>query len=197
MFLYKDVLQIEMGSVPPVVRARTPDRLPVVLSRDEVAALLKQLTGTERLIVTLLYGSGVTLEECLELRVKDLDFDRHQIIVRRGKGQKDRVTMLPATVREALTTHLAEVRRLYEADLARGFGRVVLPFALDRKYLNAPAEWIGYEWLRASFAAYHRSPDHFVSPEVPGGESLEVEQRSGATRLRTSIGAQPRGSAVW
>ena len=134
LFLYKDVLNVEIGSVPPVVRARTPDRLPVVLSRDEIVAFLKQLTGTERLIVMLLYGSGVRLEECLELRVKDLDFDRQQILVRQGKGRKDRVTMLPAAVRETLTAHLADVRRLHEADLARGFGRVVLPFALDRKF---------------------------------------------------------------
>ena len=141
LFLYKDVLNVEIGTVPPVVRARTRDRLPVVLSRDEIVTLLKQLTGTERLIVMLLYGSGVRLEECFELRVKDLDFDRHQIIVRQGKGQKDRVTMLPAAVRETLTGHLAEVRRLHEADLARGFGRVVLPFALDRKFPNAPTEW--------------------------------------------------------
>jgi integron integrase len=141
LFLYKGVLNVEIGNVPPVVRARMPDRLPVVLSRDEIAALLKQLTGTERLIIMLLYGSGVRLEECLELRVKDLDFDRQQIIVRRGKGHKDRVTMLPAAVRETLTGHLADVRRIHEADLARGFGRVVLPFALDRKFQNAPTEW--------------------------------------------------------
>jgi integron integrase len=141
LFLYKGVLNVEIGSVPQVVRARTPDRLPVVLSRDEIVALLKQLTGTERLIVMLLYGSGVRLEECLELRVKDLDFDRQQIIVRQGKGQKDRVTMLPSATRETLTGHLTEVRRLHEADLARGFGRVVLPFALDRKFPNAATEW--------------------------------------------------------
>ena len=141
LFLYKAVLHVEIGSVPPVVRARTPDRLPVVLSRDEVGALLKQLTGTERLIVKLLYGSGVRLEECLDLRVKDLDFDRHQVVVRQGKGQKDRVTMLPSAARETLTGHLVEVRRLHEVDLARGFGRVVLPFALDRKFPNAPTDW--------------------------------------------------------
>ncbi len=121
LFLYKDVLNVEIGSVPPVVRARTPGRLPVVLSRDEIVALLKQLTGTERLIVMLLYGSGVRLEECLDLRVKDIDFDRHQIIVRQGKGRKDRVTMLPVAARETLTGHVADVRRLHEADLARGF----------------------------------------------------------------------------
>jgi integron integrase len=141
LFLYKDVLHVEIGSVPPIVRARTPDRLPVVLSRDEIGALLKQLSGTERLIVMLLYGSGVRLEECLDLRVKDLDFDRHQIVVRQGKGRKDRMTMLPAAARETLTGHLANVRRLHEADLARGFGRVVLPFALDRKCPNAATDW--------------------------------------------------------
>ena len=141
LFLYKAVLAIEIAAIPPVVRARTPERLPVVLSREEVGAILKRLTGTERLIVMVLYGSGVRLEECLGLRVKDLDFDRHQIIVRQGKGQKDRATMLPAAAREGLTRHLADVRRLHERDLARGFGRVVLPFALDRKLPNAATEW--------------------------------------------------------
>jgi integrase len=90
LFLYKAVLAIEVGDVPPVVRARTPERLPVVLSRDEIGAILQQLVGTERLMVLLLYGSGLRLDECLELRVKDLDFDRRQIVVRQGKGQKDR-----------------------------------------------------------------------------------------------------------
>lgn len=141
LFLYKQVLAIEVGPVPPVVRARTPERLPVVLSRDEVGAILKPLIGTERLVVMLLYGAGLRLEEGLELRVKDLDFDRHQITVRQGKGRKDRVTMLPATARDPLTAHLAGVRRLHQADLARGLGRVVLPFAIDRKYPNAAAEW--------------------------------------------------------
>ncbi len=141
LFLYKDVLSIEIGVVPAVVRARTPERLPVVLSREEIGALLKQLTGSMRLMVMLLYGTGVRIEECVDLRVKDLDFDRHQIIVRQGKGRKDRVTMLPAAVQGALTSHLAEVRRLHEADLAGGFGRVVLPFALDRKFPKASTDW--------------------------------------------------------
>ena len=141
LFLYRQVLSVEIALVPPVVRARTPERLPVVLSRDEVGAILKQLTGTERLFVMLLYGTGLRLEECLDLRVKDSDFDRHQIIVRQGKGRKDRVTMLPVAARETLTGHVADVRRLHEADLARGFGRVALPFALDRKFPRAPTEW--------------------------------------------------------
>ena len=141
LFLYKDVLTIEIGAVPAVVRARTPERLPVVLSRQEVAAILKRLTGTERLIVMLLYGAGLRLEECLELRVKDLDFERQQITVRQGKGRKDRVTMLPAAATEALRSQLGEVRRIHEADLGRGFGRVVMPFALDRKFPSAATEW--------------------------------------------------------
>ena len=141
LFLYRDVLAIQIGEVPRVVRARTPERLPVVLSRNEIGAILKQLAGTERLIVMLLYGAGLRLEECLDLRVKDLDFDRHQIIVRQGKGRKDRATMLPAAAREALTGHLAQVRRTHEVDLSRGFGRVVLPFAMDRKFPNAATEW--------------------------------------------------------
>jgi integron integrase len=141
LFLYKQVLSVEIALVPPVVRARTPERLPVVLSRDEVGAILKQLTGTERLFVMLLYGTGLRLEECLGLRVKDIDFDRQQIIVRQGKGGKDRVTMLPVAAREMLIGHVADVRRLHEADLARGFGRVALPFALDRKFPRAPTEW--------------------------------------------------------
>jgi integron integrase len=141
LFLYRAGLAIEIAAIPPVVRARTPERLPVVLSREEIGAILKQVTGTERLIVMVLYGSGVRLEECLDLRVKDLDFDRHQIIVRQGKGQRDRATMLPTAAREGLTRYLADVRRLHERDLACGFGHVVLPFALDRKFPNAATEW--------------------------------------------------------
>ncbi len=94
-----------------------------------------------RLIVMLLYGTGVRIEECVDRRVKDLDFDRHQVIVRQGKGRKDRVTMRPSAAREALTRHLEDVRRMHERDLAKGFGRVVLPCALDRKFPNAPTEW--------------------------------------------------------
>lgn len=121
--------------------ARTPERLPVVLSREEVDAILAHLAGMAQLFVMLLYGSGLRLEECLNLRVKDIDFDRHQIVVRQGKGQKERATMLPASAREPLTRHLADVQQLHARDLARGFGRVVLRFALERKFPSAPAEW--------------------------------------------------------
>jgi integron integrase len=141
LFLYRNVLTIELEGLPPIVRARAPERLPVVLSRDEVTRLLGRLTGTMQLVVTLLYGAGLRLEECLELRIKDIDFDREQIVVRQGKGQKDRVTVLPATVKEALRVHLDEVRRRHATDCANGVGRVVLPFAVARKYRSAAADW--------------------------------------------------------
>ena len=141
LFLYRDVLGIDLEGIPPIVRARTPERLPVVLSRDEVMALLRALSGTMRLIVTLLYGAGLRLDECLVLRVKDLDFDRDQITVRQGKGRKDRVTVLPATAKEALRAHLADVRCIHESDRANGFGRVALPFAVERKSPAAATDW--------------------------------------------------------
>ncbi len=118
-----------------------PVRVPVVLSRDEVARIMKHLDGVTWIMVALLYGAGLRLQECLELRVKDIDLERRQIVIRRGKGQKDRPTVLPTAVVEPLARHLEAVKRQHEADLARGFGRVVLPFALDRKYPNAPTEW--------------------------------------------------------
>ena len=146
LFLYKAVLGLDIGPIEHVPRARMPDRLPVVLSREELGQLMKHVDGTMWLIVALLYGTGVRLEECLELRIKDLDFDRNQIVVRRGKGQKDRVTMLPAGVKERLAAHVVTVKRQHERDLARGEGRVVLPFALDRKYPGAPTEW-GWQFV--------------------------------------------------
>ena len=123
-----------------------PVRVPVVLSRDEVARIMKHLDGVTWIMVALLYGAGLRLQECLELRVKDIDLERRQIVIRRGKGQKDRPTVLPSAVVEPLARHLDSVKRQHAADLARGFGRVVLPFALDRKYPNAPTEW-GWQFV--------------------------------------------------
>ena len=134
VFLYRHVLHAPLGPVEMPPRAQMPSRLPVVLSREEVGRVLACLDGVMWIVAALLYGAGLRLQECLELRVKDLDFDRRQIVVRRGKGQKDRVTMLPGVVVDRLNAHLAHVRQLHETDLARGLGRVVLPFALDRKY---------------------------------------------------------------
>jgi integron integrase len=140
-FLYRDVLHIEIGRIENVPRARMPVRVPVVLSRDEVARIMKRIDGVAWIIVALLYGAGLRLQECLELRVKDIDLERRQIVIRRGKGQKDRPTVLPRTVIEPLSRHLEAVQPQHQADRARGLGRVVLPFALDRKYPNAPTEW--------------------------------------------------------
>jgi integron integrase len=129
------------GAVDHVPHAHSPMRVPVVLSIDEVRAVLDQLIGIPRMIAALLYGAGLRLQESLELRVKDLDFDRNQIVVRRGKGQKDRRTMLPASLKARLTAHLGDVRRQHHRDLSDGFGRVTLPAALERKYPNAATDW--------------------------------------------------------
>ena len=141
MCLYKAVLGTEPGRIDQVPRARMPIRVPVVLSRDEVSRILKELTGKMWIIGVILYGAGLRVQDCLELRIKDIDFDRHQIVVRRGKGQKDVRTMLPVAARERLQAHLGEVKRQHEGDLAKGDGRAVLPFALDRKYPNASTDW--------------------------------------------------------
>jgi integron integrase len=140
-FLYRVVLGVDLGTLPSVVRAHQPHRLPVVLDRTEVRAVLAELKGAAWLVAALLYGAGLRLNECLELRVKDIDFARDQIIVRRGKGQKDRATVLPAMAKQRLIEHLATVKRQHEADIRSSLGRVVLPFALDRKYPEAAAEW--------------------------------------------------------
>lgn len=142
LFLYRHVLKRELAGLTGVVRARMPERLPVVLSRDEVRAVLHQLRGVPSLIVTLLYGAGLRLNEALELRVKDVDFDRRQITVRRGKGGKDRLVPLPGTVVERLRQHLADVQRRHDQDLAAGQGEVVLPDALSRKFPGAARAWL-------------------------------------------------------
>jgi integron integrase len=146
LFLYKDVLGCDPGWLDEIVRAKRPQRLPTVLTRSEVAALLVQLRGVPWLMAMLLYGSGLRLRECLRLRVKDIEFDRNEIVVREGKGNKDRVTMLPSAVQDPLRAHLARVRRLHDRDLQAGLGRVQLPDALSRKYPNADREF-GWQWV--------------------------------------------------
>jgi integron integrase len=141
IFLYKRVLGIDMGWIDNVVRAKSSKRLPVVLTREEVKAILKQLDGVKRLIVSLLYGSGLRLLECLQLRVKDVDLSVCEIRVRRAKGDKDRITMLPLSIKEELTAHIASVEEQHRRDLAAGGGFVRLPDALERKYSNAAREW--------------------------------------------------------
>ena len=146
LFLYRDVLKKELGWVENVERAKRPQRLPVVFTKSEVGRILLYLEGSNWLMASLLYGSGLRLMECVRLRVKDLDFEYNQIVIRDAKGQKDRVTMLPVSLKDPFHRHLEKVKAIHERDLKAGFGRVNLPFALNRKYLNADREW-GWQYV--------------------------------------------------
>jgi integron integrase len=146
LFLYKQVLGQELDWLDGVTTAKASAHLPVVLTVEEVRAVLGRLTGTNWLIASLLYGSGLRLMEAVRLRVKDVEFARREVLVRDGKGGKDRVTMLPDRLADPLRDHLARVRRLHDADLAAGYGEVYLPFALERKYPRAGREW-GWQYV--------------------------------------------------
>lgn len=146
LFLYRELLHINLPWLDEVVRAKRPARLPVVLTREEVQSVLGRTEGTYGLMLRLLYGTGMRLMECVRLRVKDVDFSRAEIIVRDGKGAKDRVTMLPQRIAAELQAHLQRRRHLYEDDLAKGMASVYLPNALDRKYANAENEW-GWQYV--------------------------------------------------
>jgi integron integrase len=162
LFLYKEVLEVELPWLDKVEAAKTPKRLPVVLTRDEVMAVLSRLEGSHGLIARLLYGTGLRIMECLRLRAKDVIFERNEILVRDGKGAKDRVTMLPASLVPALREHIERIRELHRQDLAAGHGEVYLPFALDRKYPAAGREWM---W-------------QYIFPSA----KLSVDPRSGVVR---------------
>ncbi|MCR4303329.1 MAG: integron integrase [Gallionella sp.] len=162
LFLYREVLEIQLPWLDNITQAKAPKRLPVVLTVSEVQAVLSRLTGTHALIASLLYGGGMRLMEAVRLRVKDVDFARHEILVREGKGFKDRVTMLPESVAAALKAHMVKVKALHKEDLAQGYGEVYLPFALDKKYPNAGREW-GWQYIFPS-------------------KNLSVDPRSGKTR---------------
>lgn len=162
LFLYREVLALELPWLDNVTQAKTPQRLPVVLTVSEVKSLLNRLDGTLWLMASLLYGGGLRLMECVRLRVKDVDFEMRQVTVREGKGFKDRVTMLPGSSIAPLQAHLARVRALHDEDVAEGYGTVYLPYALERKYPNAAKEW-GWQYVFPS-------------------RSLSVDPRSGVTR---------------
>jgi integron integrase len=162
LFLYREVLGLELPWLDDVEAAKTPKRLPVVLTGAEVLATLARLDGTNALVARLLYGTGLRIMECLHLRVKDVVFERGEILVRDGKGAKDRVTMLPASLMPALREQLGRARELHRQDLAAGHGEVYLPFALDRKYPQAGREWM---W-------------QYVFPSA----TLSVDPRSGVVR---------------
>ncbi|BAS26851.1 integron integrase [Limnochorda pilosa] len=146
LFLYRNVLRRHTGDLGSVIRARKPRRLPVVLTKDEVRAVLAELEGTYRLIASLMYGSGLRVTECLGLRVQDMDFARGEILVRDGKGAKDRVTMLPEALKEPLRRHLRTVKATHDRDLREGSGRVDLPQAIARKYPQAATDW-RWQWV--------------------------------------------------
>jgi len=153
LFLYGEVLNVPSGWLAALVRAKRPKRIPVVLTRDEVRRVLRELSGVPRLVAGVLYGTGMRLLEGLELRVKDLDFATSEIVVREGKGGKDRMTMLPDRLKGPLLHHLAAVRKQHEADLAAGAGWVVLPGALRLKYPNAGREW-KWQWVFPATRGY-------------------------------------------
>jgi integron integrase len=155
LFLYREVLGIRLPWMENVVRAKGQRRLPVVLSKGETLALLQQLSGREALMAGLLYGSGLRLMECLRLRIKDVDFERNEITVREGKGGKDRRTVLPTSLREALRLQIASARLTHARDLDAGYGEAWLPYALARKYPNAPKQ-AGWQYV---FPASRRSID--------------------------------------
>jgi len=186
LFLYDHVLNQPIRQPIRPVMAKKPQRLPVVLTRDEVKRVLDQLTGVPLLIVKLLYGSGLRLNETLRLRVQDIDFAPNQIIVRDGKGAKDRVAILPQSVQAPLQEHLRQVHIRHDKDLAAGYGAVYLPDALARKYPNAAREW-RWQWV---FPASRISKDprtgimrrHHLDPSVVQKAVREAAQRAGITK---------------
>ncbi|BFU95772.1 MAG: integron integrase [Nitrospira sp.] len=152
LFLYRHVIGRGLGDLGEVIRARKPERLPVVMTCGEVKAVLTNLAGEKWLIAAIMYGAGLRLMECLRLRIQDIDFSRNEILIRDGKGAKDRITMLPESVKTPLQGHLTKVKAVHQQDVADGWGRVQLPHALDRKYPNAPKDW-RWQWV---FPQEHR-----------------------------------------
>src|ERR1041384_3882633 len=184
LFLYGEVLQRPVGWLAALVRAPDKKRLPVVLTRDEVKAILAHLRGTPLLVAQLLYGTGLRLLEALTLRVKDLDFARHEIIVRGGKGDRDRVTVLPQAVAESLRKHLVAVRGQHQQDVAAGAGEVALPAALAIKYPGAGREW-GWQWIFPS-SRTHR-PAAAASPRRHHFHESAVQRAFHDAVLRSGI----------
>ena len=162
LFMYGEVLGQELPWLGDIVHAKTPQRLPVALTVEETRALMAQLSGVQWLIASLLYGSGLRIMEAVRLRVKDVEFTRREILIRDGKGAKDRITMLPGSLADPLRNHLVKVKHIHEQDLIAGNGEVYLPFALERKYPNASRSW-GWQYV------------------FPAGK-LSIDPRSGRVR---------------
>ncbi len=187
LFLYRHVLRKDLDQQAiEAVRAKKPKRLPVVLTREEALRVIGLLSGTHRLMAKLLYGSGLRLRECLRLRVKDIDFEQRQIVVRDGKGAKDRVTVLPETLVPFLQEHLQHVKYLHDDDLSKGYGSAPLPSALERKYPNASREWKWQYVFPASKRTLHPHTGIVCRGHAdPGGLYKAIKQaarRAGITK---------------
>jgi integron integrase len=197
LFLYREVLLIDLPLVECVERAKRPQRIPVVLTIDEVKRVLSQLTGSHLLMASLLYGAGLRLMECVRLRVKDIDFDYSQIIVRDGKGEKDRRTILPQPLVEPIRRHLERARLQHEEDVRQGYGRVYLPHALERKYPKAAAEWLWqYVFPAAKLSIdprtgerrrHHASEDRLQKAVRQAIQRAGIEKRASCHTLRHSF----------
>lgn len=189
LFLYRHVIGREVGDLGNVVRARKPVRLPVVMTREEVRAVLANLTGDKWLIASLLYGSGLRLMECLRLRVQDIDFSRNEILVRHGKGAMDRITMLPVLLKTPLQEHLKRVKAIHERDLTAGWGCVPMPDALDRKYPNAPNErrwqWVFPQENRWRNAKSGEEGRHHIDESLVQKAVQTAATRAGLTKRAT------------
>lgn len=189
LFLYREVLGVVLPWMDTMVRAKKPQRLPVVLNRSEIALVMERMEGTYSLMARLLYGTGMRLMECCRLRVKDIDFGRREILIREGKGAKDRVTMLPETLILPLQEHLAKRRRLYEDDFAKGMAEVFLPDALARKYPSAASEWAWqYVFPSGSYSVDPRSGHerrHHIDEKLLQRAVKRAVVASGITKLAT------------
>jgi integron integrase len=174
------VLKRDLPYIANIERAKPAKKLPVVFTRQEVQEVLVRLNGTPHLIACLLYGSGLRLMEAIRLRVKDIDFERRELCIREGKGAKDRITMLPASTIQPLLEHLRKVRFLHQADLKDGFGKVALPFALERKYPQAATQW-GWQFV---FPSIKRSQDPRSGIERRHHTSPDQVQRAVKTAVR-------------
>jgi integron integrase len=190
LFLYHNVLNIPLHNLTNVVRAKRSQRLPVVFTKKEIEIIFSHLTGEIKLIGMLLYGAGLRLMEAIRLRVNDIEFDNNYIIVRHGKGDKDRITVLPETIKSSLQKHLKKVELLHQQDLDDGFGEVFLPDALARKYPNAAKEW---KWQYV-FPAAKRSLDPRSKKQMRHHLSESVVQRA-LKKAITKAGVNKNGSA--
>jgi integron integrase len=187
LFLYRDVLVEDVPWLEELERAPRRQRAPLVLTREEVGRLLGAMSGTPQLVARLLYGTGMRLLECLRLRIKDVDFQASEVLVRTGKGNKDRTTMLPRVLCVALRHHLENVRALHDRDVAGGFGRVWMPEALAVKYPNSDVSW-GWQWV---FPAARRSVDPRSGIERRHHLSEQIIQRAVHDAVRRTGMAKP------